>query len=139
MFWYIVLFILATIFGIIAVGALIMFILSLAEVPEILWITLIAGIIAIGLGLGATEIQNANTTLDTDTAQMEITKCDMTSVKLSSGMTKESYFITVGNKYIVEVSSEKYAKFNVGDVVLVEVTTKTTFGETMKPTIALKG
>lgn len=57
MFWYILLFILAVIFGLMALSAFVLFLLSECEV-EILLITLALVIIAVALGYGATVVED---------------------------------------------------------------------------------
>lgn len=130
MFWYVLLMFLVAVFVIVAIGAFLISILSGCEIPEVLLVTLVAGIIAFGMGFGATSIKNANTTINTTVEQMEITKCYIM---------ENNCYIAVKDKYVIKVSFEKYACLNVGDVVLVEVTIKTTFGEEQKPEITLKG
>lgn len=120
MFWYIVLFVLTIVFALVAFASMAIFILSGCEVPEILLATLLTGAIAIGLGCGASEIEKENTTITTEAVAMEVTKCEIGGDK---------YYITVDNQYIIRVGMETYATLDKGDIVLVEVTTKITFGE----------
>lgn len=139
MFWYVLLMILAIVFTIVAVGSLIVFILSGCDFVEILLVTLVAGVIALGTGFGTMSVEKANTTIDTNVVQMEITKCDITSVKSSNGIIQHNCFITVGDKYLVKVSEEEYAGLNVGDIVDIEIINETIFGEAQNPTITLSG
>lgn len=139
MFWYILLFILAVIFGLMALSAFVLFLLSGCEVSEILLITLALVIIAVALGYGATTIEKENTTINTDIVEIEITKIDITSVSLSNGNTQQKCYITVGDRYLVSVLPEEYANLNIGDIVTVEITNITKFGEAQKPIVTLKG
>lgn len=139
MFWYILLFILAVIFGLMALSAFVLFLLSGCEVSEILLITFALVIIAVALGYGATTIEKENTTINTDIVEIEITKIDITSVSLSNGNTQQKCYITVGDRYLVSVLPEEYANLNIGDIVTVEITNITKFGEAQKPIVTLKG
>ena len=139
MFWYGLLTALTVVFTLVGLCAFILFILSGCESPEIFLVAIVAGVIAFALGTGSTAIEKANTTTDTYTMQMEVTKCDVTSVGLRNGKVKTRCYLTVGDKYLIEVSPEEYAKINVGDIVSVEITTETRFGDVMNPTAILKG
>lgn len=139
MFWYILLQALTIVFAIIVIGTIIIFILSGCDCAEILLVTLVAIIIAVASGYGVTAIEKANTTTNTDVVQMEITKCDLTTIRSENGIIQQNCYITAGDKYLVEVSAEKYAQLNVGDMVMIEITTKTKFGEVQKPTMCIKG
>lgn len=129
--------VLAVLLGAVAMGAFVIAIFDGFDGGTLI-VSLVATALAVVLGLTAFSIEKANTTTDVDVVQMEVTKCDMTSVR-SNGVTQIDCYVTVGNKYMVEVSTEKYAELNVGDVVLVEIETKTVFGEVAKPTVRLKG
>lgn len=139
MFWYIVLKVLAIIFALVAFGAVVVFILCGCEEAEILLITLAAGVIAFGLYFGAAQIEKANTTIHTEVVEMEVGECYMTDVKMASGMVETNCYIEVGNKYIIEVPFEEFPSFNEKDTVLVEVETKTTFGETTETASLFEG
>lgn len=137
MIWCIALTVLTIIFGAVGIIALVLFIVSMCDVPACGLVAIICIVLAFGCCVGTTEIEKANTTTQTQVVEMEITKCDMTSVKAASGMVRDNFYITAGNKYVIQVSAKDYAALNVGDVVSVEIETKTTFGETME-TASLK-
>jgi hypothetical protein len=63
--------------------------------------------------------------------EMEITKCDL----VAAADDQLKFYLTLGNKYIVSVSPYDYAELNVGDTILVDVETKTTFGKTTEKII----
>lgn len=130
MFWYGLLNVLVILFALVAAAAFIGFILTGCDMPELLLVAFLIGAIAVGCGFGTTSIEEANTTIYTDVVEMEITKCDITSVSSTSASDRAICYITVGDEYIIEVSPEEYAKLNIGDIVPVTVKTKTTFGKT---------
>ncbi len=138
MFWYVLLTILVLLSTIVGLVAFVMFVFSGCEIIEIFFTSLVAGIMAVGMALGATAIENANTTIDINVEQMEITKCDITSNTLDNGSVRQNCYLTVGNKYLVKVSPEQYARLNVGDIVTVEINIETRFGEEQKPIVTLK-
>lgn len=125
MFWWTVLFMLA-IFSTLA--AIVGIVFTLIE-PGFAPIFLLVLAICIGSHIGATQIEKANTEIHTEVVEMEITKCDMTSYHVRNIGECRSYYLTVGNGYVIEVSSNEYANYNVGDTVFVEVETKTIFNE----------
>jgi len=106
------------------------FVLSGCDAPEFLILALILGGIAVGAGCGAAEIENENTTLTTEVVRMEVTDKDIGN---------DNFYITVGNKYLINVEANEYAKLDKGDAVLVQITTKTKFVEAKKPMVTLKG
>ena len=135
MVWYIVFFMLNVSFGLAAFVSFVLFILSECDIQELLIITFVALIISIAFGCGATEIENANTTITTDVAQMKITKCEITNA--NSNDEQYDCYITVNSKHIINVEEKEYAQLNVGDVVTVEIVTKTKFGEVQTSTMIL--
>ena len=137
MFWYILLMALFVLFGVAALVSVALFIISGCECPEILIVTLVLVIISFGFECGATAVEDENTTINVDTVQMEVTKCDITSVNYN-GVIQQKYYVTVGDKHIVNVNAEEYAELNVGDVVTVEIITTTKFGEVQKTRKVLK-
>lgn len=137
MFWYVLLMVLMVLSAVVMIATLFIFILSGCDVPEIFAVTMVSIVIFIFAGVGATSIKNANTTVDTEVVQMQITKCDIAGISVHNGKMQFDCYITVDNKYIIEVSREKYAELNVGDVVSVEVTTKTEFNTVKRATVNL--
>ena len=132
MFWYGLLNVLMTLFALVAGAAFIGFILTGCDMPGLLLAAFLIGAIAVGCGFGTMSIEEANTTTYTDVVEMEITKCDITSVSSTSTSDRTICYITVGDEHLIEVSPEEYAKLNVGDIVPVTVETKTTFGKTTR-------
>ena len=130
MFWYVVLNVFMVLFALVALAAFVIFLISGCDAPEVLLAVFIAGLIAAGCCYGATSIEKANTITYTNVAEMEVTKCDMVCVTSNNATPKLHYYVTVDNEHIVEVTSEEYAKLNIGDTVSVEIETKTTFGNT---------
>jgi hypothetical protein len=136
---YVILALLAVLLGMGGMIVFFLFVVTDCEPYQLLIAFVILAVLALGLGLGAVAIENANTTTDIEVVQMEVNKIDITSVCTSNGFARNNCYITVGNKYVVEVTEKQYAALNVGDVVSVEVETKTVFGEVQKPTVRLKG
>lgn len=87
----------------------------------------ITGFIGIVLICAVFVVENANTKVEIKVVEMQITKCDLT---------EDSCYITVNNEYMIRISRQEYARLNVGDVVLVEIT-KSTFNEKTKLKVEL--
>ena len=127
MFWHGVLTASTIIFALLT--ALAFFWLFAEPSTETALIFIVVLAITIGSFIGADQIEKANITTHIEVVEMEITKCDMSS-RYSTNMDEiTSYYFTIGNEYVIKVSSDQYAKYNVGDTILVEVETKTIFGE----------
>jgi hypothetical protein len=102
-----------------------------------LMIGLIALVIAIGSWVGVTAIEKENTVITTEFEYMEVHKYDAVSIESGCG-NEISRYIIVGNRYLIEVSPTKYAELSDGDFVLIEINTKTKFGEVTNTTARLK-
>lgn len=127
-------FILQVVCGFAIILSAISFVMTI-DAPEISPMFIIVVIIAIVTGCSATELEKQGTITDIDIVQMEITKMEIAEPD-NDGI---NYYITVGNKYIIKVDKVSYAEFNVGDVVEIEIVTKTIFGTTREPKVKLKG
>lgn len=125
---------LTVLFGVTLLISFVLFILSGGDAPVYGLVILVAGVLLFASMYGEAKIAENNTTTETEIVQMEVNKCDITQ-----GEYKTEYHITVGNKHIIRVTAEEYAEINVGDMVEIEVVTKTVFGEAKKPNISLKG
>lgn len=128
MFWYTVLMVLGIIFGLATAAAILFLIIDPSMETALIFIIVFA--IAIGSFIGTEQIEKTNTVVYTEVVEMEITKCDIAGYRTPSMNEQTHFYLTVGNEYVIKVSSKEYAELNVGDTVLVEVETKTTFGET---------
>lgn len=127
---YVILVVLVSILTVVSLVGIVIFVLSGCELGEVLVATLIAVALAFGCGAGATAVEKSHTETRVEYIQCVVDKCDITDNKC---------YISAGG-YLIEVTPEEYATLNVGeDTVMVEITTKTVFGEARKPTIALKG
>ena len=128
---YIVLLILSTISMIIMVASLaISFIMGFEE-SSLNRIFIISLIIGIGIAGGASYIRACNTTTTATTKQMEISKLDLTETKSTSTPSKVKYYMGVtdngDNHFVIRVTPEEYVMHEVGDIVKVEIETKTVF------------
>lgn len=133
MFWYILLFVLGCIFAGLSVTALALWILSMCEIWELLLIVVITGLISFGLLFGANALNENVSVTTTEVVQMEVVKLDLTEMG-SGGITTKHYYMSVtgsaGKNFILDITPEEYVEHNIGDIVEVKITTKTTFGET---------
>lgn len=134
MIWYVVFTVLSVLFGIATFAGFILFIITGCDCPEIAIISFASMVILIGCTGGATFIEHENTEIDIVVEDMEITKCEITS----ASNTQYSYLITVADKYVIKINEEEYAKLNKGDIVTVEITTETVFGEKQNSIASLK-
>lgn len=79
---------------------------------------------------GTARIEKAYTTVQTEEAEMVVQKTDIAQEK---GYL--SYYVSASNgvdSFVLKVCSSDYVKIDIGDPVLVRITTKTTLGHTTR-------
>jgi hypothetical protein len=145
MIWYIALYVLAIIFGLIVFVSLAIVILSGFDMSGLLIFFLITAILCGLCFWGVNEIDDKHTTTSVETIQMEIVKLDLTETYSRGLGTQTNYHMSVANGseemcFIFNITSNEYVKYNIGDLVEVEVTTTTNnMHKTTHQTANLKG
>ena len=134
MFWWTVLFVLTIIFTLAAIAG---FAVTLIE-PGFAPIFLLVLAICIGSHIGANKIEKAHTEISTEVMEMKIGEFYVTD-EMGSSHSKTNYYVDLENGYLIEISLEEFHDLKQKDTVLVEVETKTTFGETTETARLFKG
>ena len=74
------------------------------------------------------KYEKEHTTSVTEVVETKVTDKEVEAISNANGHIKRIYYVTVADGYILEVGKEQYAQLQMGDIVLVEVTTKTVSG-----------